>query len=129
MPSLVDGGVYGSVGSLGLPAPQQYFGPPPPTGGSAVSAPPQLQPVRGAPSKPRKPSVRTTPSTQNVFIAPNDGGLPTSTDAAHAFAAQERERQQQHLQQIQMRQEQQLRRLGAGGPSYDRLQQQGMPLP
>ena len=59
----------------------------------------------------------------------SDGSMPQRADAAQAFAAQEIERQRQHLQQMELRQQQQLMRLGAHGTAYDRLTAQGMPLP
>ena len=49
--------------------------------------------------------------------------------AAQAYAAQDAERQRQHLQQLDLRQQQALHRLGAGGGAYDRLSAAGMPLP
>ena len=102
-----------------------------------MSAPSNLQPICGS-AKPKRPSVRTTPSTQNVFVPSNQsenggGTSDPARDAAHAYDQRQQqleiERQRQHLEMLEMRQQQQLRVLGAGGSAYDRLQAAGMPMP
>ena len=125
--------------------------PPPPS--SALSAPANLQPVRAAMSKPRKqPSgsnltnltnltnlnpVGGAPPLRPPSVASSRGGRRSGAAegsaahayAAQAYAAQDAERQRQHLQQLDLRQQQALHRLGAGGGAYDRLSAAGMPLP
>ena len=57
------------------------------------------------------------------------GGREADAQQVHAMQQQEIERQRQHLQAMELRQQQQLQRLGAGGTSYDRLAAAGMPMP
>ena len=76
--------------------------------------------------------MRNAPGPHNALalgVPGDDGSKPARADAAGVYASQEIERQRQHLQQLEMRQQQQLRRLGAGGTAYDRLQAADMPMP
>ena len=111
--------------------PPWQHGPPPVPPSSALSAPANLQPVRNVAKPKRTGALRPSPGpgAGGVFAVSDDGSMPNRADASTAFAAQEIERQQHYLQQLDLRQEQALRRLGAGGPAYDRLSAQGMPMP
>ena len=137
-------------GGVGFPL---WLGQAPPPPSSALSAPANLQPVRAAMSKPRKqPSgsnltnltnltnlnpVGGAPPLRPPSVASSRGGRRSGAAegsaahayAAQAYAAQDAERQRQHLQQLDLRQQQALHRLGAGGGAYDRLSAAGMPLP
>jgi hypothetical protein len=141
------GGGVGFPTGVGFPL---WLGQAPPPPSSALSAPANLQPVRAALSKPRKqPSgsnltnltnlnpVGGAPPPRPPSVASSRGGRRSGAadgSAAHAYtaqayAAQDAERQRQHLQQLDLRQQQALHRLGAGGGAYDRLSAAGMPLP
>jgi len=144
------GGGVGFPTGVGFPL---WLGQAPPPPSSALSAPANLQPVRAALSKPRKqPSGSNLTNLTNLTnLNPVGGGPPPRPPsvassrggrrsgaaegsvahayAAQAYAAQDAERQRQHLQQLDLRQQQALHRLGAGGGAYDRLSAAGMPLP
>ena len=110
------------------------LGPAPVPPGSALSAPANLPNVRAG-SKPKRIGRRSTPRLQGaagaLVASSDDVSKPPHADASvvQAHAAREYERQQQHLQALEMRQQQQLHRLGAGGAAYERLEAAGMPLP
>ena len=125
-----DGGSFASNGGGGLlpwaaQAPQLQ---PPST---ALSAPANLQPVRSSQSKPRK--LPSSTAGNGFGAQPRPPSSASSRNGAgggvNAFAAQEAERQRQYLQQIELRQQHALQRLGAGGGAYDRLSAAGMPMP
>ena len=95
---------------------------------SALSAPAQLQPLRGV-TKPRdKPSSIRTASSQDLVAAPQQrpgsAGFaqpPLSQrrvrgSVADRFAQQENERQQAHLRQMDLRQQQQMSKFGKRDP-------------
>jgi hypothetical protein len=129
MPSPGLGCHYGSVDSMQPQFP--WPSPPPPgTAASALSAPANLNPVRSSGTKHGNKRPPSTTSPANALVpGRSDGSMPQRADAAQVYAAQEMERQRQHLQQMELRQQQQLQRIGAHGSAYDRLAAQGMPLP